>query len=384
MDEEVKENLIDKIFFKKYRCIEYIGEGSFSQIIKVEYNNKYYAMKVEDIRKKQKLLSNEASMMIYLKCPNIPYIVTYGSSGGFNILTMQLLGSNLQSVFEREGTFSIKTVCLLAYQILSVLEHIHNKGVIHRDIKPENFLLGNEAESNSKYLYLIDFGLSKFFDKNNFNDILTNKKKLTGTPRYASINAQRGFEQSMRDDLESVGYMLIYFLKGKLPWMGIEGKDQIEKNKKICIRKIETSSSDLCYGLPKQFVEYFDYCKELEFHQMPDYSMLKELFMKMLRSENEKFDYIYDWDVDKKYKKKKFDNLGFYCRSVELGEGEGEGNANLDGKNKPIGKQGLNYTDMVKQMENDLNDKNKKVNDDKENEEKNKKEEKKSSFCFIF
>ena len=92
MDEEVKENLIDKIFFKKYRCIEYIGEGSFSQIIKVEYNNKYYAMKVEDIRKKQKLLSNEASMMIYLKCPNIPYIVTYGSSGGFNILTMQLLG----------------------------------------------------------------------------------------------------------------------------------------------------------------------------------------------------------------------------------------------------------------------------------------------------
>ena len=126
MDEEVKENLIDKIFFKKYRCIEYIGEGSFSQIIKVEYNNQYYAMKVEDIRKKQKLLSNEASMMIYLKCPNIPYIVTYGSSGGFNILTMQLLGSNLQSVFEREGTFSIKTVCLLAYQILSVLEHIHN------------------------------------------------------------------------------------------------------------------------------------------------------------------------------------------------------------------------------------------------------------------
>ena len=384
MDEEVKENLIDKIFFKKYRCIEYIGEGSFSQIIKVEYNNKYYAMKVEDIRKKQKLLSNEASMMIYLKCPNIPYIVTYGSSGGFNILTMQLLGSNLQSVFEREGTFSIKTVCLLSYQILSVLEHIHNKGVIHRDIKPENFLLGNEAESNSKYLYLIDFGLSKFFDKNNFNDILTNKKKLTGTPRYASINAQRGFEQSMRDDLESVGYMLIYFLKGKLPWMGMEGKDQIEKNKKICIRKIETSSSDLCYGLPKQFVEYFDYCKELEFHQMPDYSMLKELFMKMLRSENEKFDYIYDWDVDKKYKKKKFDNLGFYCRSVELGEGEGEGNANLDGKNKPIGKHGLNYTDMVKQMENDLNDKNKKVNDDKENEEKNKKEEKKSSFCVIF
>ena len=80
MDDEVKENLIDKIIFKKYRCIEHIAEGSFSQIIKVEYNNKYYAMKLEDNRKKQNLLSNEASMMIFLKYPNIPYIITYGSS----------------------------------------------------------------------------------------------------------------------------------------------------------------------------------------------------------------------------------------------------------------------------------------------------------------
>ena len=374
MDDEVKANLIDKIFFKKYRCIEYIAEGSFSLIVKVEYNNQYYAMKLEDIRKKHNLLSNEASMMIFLKGPNIPYISTYGSSGGFNLLTMQLLGNNLQTMFEREGSFSLKTVCLLAFQMLSVIEHIHNKGVIHRDIKPENFVLGKEPESNPKYLYLIDFGLSKFFDKNSFNDIITNKKSLTGTPRYASINAQRGLEQSMRDDLESIGYVLIYFLKGKLPWMGINDRDQIQKNKKICVRKIETSSSDLCYGLPKEFVEYFDYCKNLEFEQKPDYSMLKELFMKILKTEKERFDYVYDWNEVEKNKIKKYNHLDFYCRSDELGEN----NINQTGDNRPIVVQGMDYSEMLDKIENDINNKNKKDKKEKENEEK------KSKFCCIF
>ena len=379
MDDEVKANLIDKIFFKKYRCIEYIAEGSFSLIVKVEYNNQYYAMKLEDIRKKHNLLSNEASMMIFLKGPNIPYITIYGSSGGFNLLTMQLLGNNLQTMFEREGSFSLKTVCLLAFQMLSVIEHIHNKGVIHRDIKPENFVLGKEPESNPKYLYLIDFGLSKFFDKNSFNDIITNKKSLTGTPRYASINAQRGLEQSMRDDLESIGYVLIYFLKGKLPWMGINDRDQIQKNKKICVRKIETSSSDLCYGLPKEFVEYFDYCKNLEFEQKPDYSMLKELFMKILKTEKERFDYVYDWNEVEKNKIKKYNHLGFYCKSDELGEN----NINPTGDNRPIVAQNMDYSEMLDKMENEANNKNKKDKNEKD-KEKEEKEEKKSKFCCIF
>ena len=121
-----KKNLIDKVFFKKYRCLEYIGEGSFSQIFKVEYNNNLYAIKLENINNKQNLLSNEASMMIYLKGPNIPYIVTYGSSGGYNLIVMQLLGKYLQQICEINCNLCITTVCLLSIQMISQLEYRHN------------------------------------------------------------------------------------------------------------------------------------------------------------------------------------------------------------------------------------------------------------------
>ena len=373
MNKDVKENLIDKVFFKKYRCLEYIGEGSFSQIFKVEYNNNFYAIKLENINNKQNLLSNEASMMIYLKGPNIPYIVTYGSSGGYNLIVMQLLGKNLQQIFEINGNFSIKTVCLLAIQMISILEHIHNKGVIHRDIKPENFVLGKENERNSKYLYLIDFGFSKFFDKNGLNDIVTDKKNLIGTPRYASINALRGIEQSMRDDLESVGYILVYLLKGKLPWMGIKCMDKNEKLKKICIRKIETSSSDLCVGLPKEFVEYFDYCNDLEYEQKPDYTFLKNLFFKVLRIEKEKFDYIYDWDENDKSKKKIIKNALFYSKSTEIADLNINYTTAED--NRPIGGK-VTYN-------NELNEKN--VNEENKDESKdnNKNKVEQPTTCCI-
>ena len=373
MNKDVKENLIDKVFFKKYRCLEYIGEGSFSQIFKVEYNNNLYAIKLENINNKQNLLSNEASMMIYLKGPNIPYIVTYGSSGGYNLIVMQLLGNNLQQIFEINGNFSIKTVCLLAIQMISILEHIHNKGVIHRDIKPENFVLGKENERNSKHLYLIDFGFSKFFDKNCLNDIVTDKKNLIGTPRYASINALRGIEQSMRDDLESVGYILVYLLKGKLPWMGIKCMDKNEKLKKICIRKIETSSSDLCVGLPKEFVEYFDYCNDLEYEQKPDYTFLKNLFFKVLRNEKEKFDYIYDWDENDKSKKKIIKNALFYSKSTEIADININYTTVED--NRPIGGKGI--------YNSELNEKNENEENKDENKDNNKNKVEQPTTCCI-
>ena len=290
-----KDNIIDKIFFKKYRCIEKIGQGSFGFIYKAEYNNNYYALKFEDNKNEKQILENEASLMIYLKGPNIPYIKTYGTSGQYNILVMQILGKDLQELLREKGFFSIKTVCLLAYQMISILERIHTYNVIHRDIKPENFLMG--LDEKNKYLYLIDFGLAKTFEYNSTTHYMNNKeeKKLTGTPRYASINALRGLEQSPRDDLESVGYVLIYLLKGSLPWQNVKARNKYEKIKNILVNKIETSSSDLCSGLPNEFEKYIDYCRDLEMNEIPHYEKLKNLFLNVLHKEKEEFDYIYDW-----------------------------------------------------------------------------------------
>ena len=207
----------NKILFNKYNCIEKIGEGSFGMKFKGEYNNEYFTLKFENKKKRQNLLENEGAIMSYLKGPNISYIKLYGYSGEYNIWIMQLLGKSLENIFEELKIFSIKTVWIIVIQILNVLEYIHNKHIIYRDIN-DNFIIG--LNDLSEFVYLIDFYLAK---KNRTNSTLIqypmiNKKKLTDTIRYASINALKGYEQSRRDDLELLGYVLIYYLKGYLPW----------------------------------------------------------------------------------------------------------------------------------------------------------------------
>ena len=206
-----EDDIINKVFFKKYQCIKKLGEGSFGRIYEGVYNQEHFALKFEDIDSNSNLLESEANIMNYLKGPNIPAVRSYGSSGKYNILIMQLMGKSLEDLINIKKTFPLKTVCLVGYQMITVLEYIHNKHIVHRDLKPDNFVVGlNEL---AKYLYLLDFGLAKKYRSSTTlkHYPLINKKKLTGTARYASINALRGYEQSRRDDLESAGYVLMYF-----------------------------------------------------------------------------------------------------------------------------------------------------------------------------
>lgn len=299
------ENILNRTFFNKFKCIKKLGEGSFGMIYKAEYNNEYFALKFENRKNSQNLLESEAEIMSYLKGPNIPYVKSYGYSGDYNILVMQLLGKSLEDLFEERKKFSIKTVCLLACQMLTVLEYVHNHHIIHRDIKPDNFVMG--LDDLSSYLYLLDFGLAKKYRSSTtlIQYPMVFKKKLTGTARYASINALKGYEQSRRDDLESVGYVLMYLLRGILPWQGLQAKTKEDRYKKILEQKIGTNSYDLCYGFPNEFERYVEYTKNLEYTEEPDYDMCRGLFMRIMRREKWKFDYIYDWTTKEEIKARK-------------------------------------------------------------------------------
>ena len=300
IEQEKKDNIINKTFFDKYYCIKKIGEGSFGSIYKAVYNGHYYALKFEKKRESKYFLEKEATIMNYLKGPNIPYIKYYGSTSEYNILVMQLLGPSLEYLFENNNKhFSLKTVCMIGYQFVTILEYIHNKHILHRDIKPNNFVMGlNEL---SPYVYLLDFGLAKKYrSSKNLKQIpFVNNDRIIGTMRYASVNAIEGYEHSRRDDLEAAGYILIYFIKGKLPWDGISAKSKEEKYRKILEKKKNILPKELCKELPEEFEKYIDYVRNLDYVEEPNYTMLKELFNLMIKKANYKFDYIYDWTTPK-------------------------------------------------------------------------------------
>jgi len=304
-----KDPIIGKIFFSKYKAIKKLGEGSFGKVYKAEYNGENYAIKIEHKTKEQGLLELEATIMSYLKGPNIPYIKSYGYSGDFNVLVMQLLDKSLEDLINKYSTFSSKTVAMLGYQMVNILQYIHDRHIIHRDIKPDNFVMGAK-EDNAK-LYILDFGLAKKYRSSRtlIQCPYIKKKKLTGTARYASIHALEAYEQSRRDDLESVGYVLMYFLRGNLPWQGLKVRSKEDRYKKILERKKETSSEDLCKNYPHEFFEYVDYTRNLEYEENPDYDFLRQKFKDVLKGLNEEMDYIYDWttstDLKKRTNKKK-------------------------------------------------------------------------------
>ena len=326
-----KDPIIGKVFFSKYKAIKKLGEGSFGKVYKAEYQGDYYAIKMENKSKEQGLLEIEATIMSYLKGPNIPFIKSYGYSGDFNVLVMQLLDKSLEDLINKYNTFSIKTTALLGYQMVNILQYIHDRHIIHRDIKPDNFVMGAQ-EDNAK-LYILDFGLAKKYRSSRtlIQYPYVKKKKLTGTARYASIHALEAYEQSRRDDLESVGYVLMYFLRGNLPWQGLKVRSKEDRYKKILEKKKETSTQDLCKDFPHEFFEYVDYSRKLEYEENPDYDFLRKRFLDVLKGLKEEMDYIYDWTTKSDLKKRQNKKSIYDSENeVENDEENGEENKQKD------------------------------------------------------
>jgi serine/threonine protein kinase len=277
--------LKNKIIFGKYKLNKLIGKGSFGYVFKGlnTQDNSEVAIKVERKDVKTHLLEIESNFLLILKGYGIPELKSYGYSGQFYILVEELLGNNLGEI--RKGkTLTIKDISMLAIQILDRMEYIHSKNIIHRDIKPENFLLGY---NNSPIVYIIDFGISREYRSSRTGKHIkfSLTGKLFGTVRYVSFNASRGVQQSRRDDLESIGYMLLYIMKGKLPWQGINMRDHDRKKKylQMLYLKKNITPEMLCKGLPQEFTEYVKYCKNLAFEQDPDYEYLRNLFRNILK-----------------------------------------------------------------------------------------------------
>ncbi|KAL3319551.1 Casein kinase I isoform delta [Cichlidogyrus casuarinus] len=291
----------------EWKLVSRIGGGSFGELFVAngKSSKEMVAVKMELIKQNQNHLKSEYQLLKMLdNHVGIPKIYWYGKDADkqlYNCLVMELLGPSIEELLVYcKGKFSLKTTLMVADQMLKRIKVLHDNCLIHRDIKPDNFVMGVGKKFNS--VYVIDLGLSKFYmnPRTKQHEQFREFRSLTGTARYCSINTHSGYEQSRRDDLESLAYVWIYLMKGQLPWQGLIADGKREKFQKIFKTKVSISPEMLCNGLPSQFIKILEYTRKLSFEEEPKYKKIHDLIYEMLEKRNINYDFEYDWIPNKK------------------------------------------------------------------------------------
>mmetsp|Transcript_27770 Transcript_27770/g.48469 ORF Transcript_27770/g.48469 Transcript_27770/m.48469 type:complete len:388 (+) Transcript_27770:85-1248(+) len=293
-----------KLCSGRYEVEKKLGAGCFGEVWRgrIAETKEEVAVKFEDVQGHALQLEHESDVLKLLAKPTRPQGVAdclyFGREGRYHCMVMELLGKSLEERMQGCGNkFNARTVSLVGEQVLHRIEYLHSKGIVHRDIKPENFMFGIGPKIH--HLYLIDFGLTRRYFNHGHVQMRT-KLSLVGTARYASINAHRGVEQSRRDDVEAIGHLLIYFLRGSLPWSGLVANTNEEKCRKVREKKEQVPISDLCKGYPQAFARYLQVARGLEFQERPKYEELRSMFRDVRHMEARKLgmaieDHSYQW-----------------------------------------------------------------------------------------
>jgi serine/threonine protein kinase len=255
---------------KKYKLLDKIGSGCFGSIYKGQNvrTKEYVAIKVEPIKDDLKLLKNESNIYQYLNnCEGIPSVKWFGKDETNYYMVISLLGNSLQDLINNKHRFSLALTLKIGIRILSILKTIHEKGLVHRDIKPDNFLFGLNQINN---IYLIDFGFCKSYIDNGNHNKIKKIHSMIGSKNYASISSHKCYDLSRRDDLESLGYMLIYLHIGTLPWNNISDDELIVNLKNEILTKNHL--------YPSVLLDFLKYTRTINFEENPNYYLIIDNF----------------------------------------------------------------------------------------------------------